>query len=210
MTDLYKQNQNAYDQIVQAYAARNHGAMPDNLVPLAQGLVQHLDRDGCLLEVGCGIGRDMAWFEAQGVRVIGFDLSSGMLAYAGNIVRSPLCQMNMCRIGFPSDYFDAVWCCASLLHLPKKMVPLALDEIKRVLKPGGMFVLSVQEGGGEGWEESYVPGVQRFFARYQVDEMRPMLSGSGFVIQEALAAHSGNRDWLSFVSFKAGFQSAGI
>ena len=166
MTDHYRQTQNAYDQIVQAYAQRNHGAVPENLVPLAQMLVRHIGPSGHVLEVGCGTGRDMAWFEAQGVRVTGIDLSSGMLAYARELVDGPLCQMNMCQIALPSGHFEGVWSAASLLHLPKRYVPQALQEIKRVLKPGGMLVLSVQEGGGEGWEESYVPGVQRFFARY--------------------------------------------
>ena len=198
MTD-YKQTQNAYDQIVQAYARRNHGAVPANLLPLAQMLVRHVSPSGQVLEIGCGTGRDMAWFELQGIRVTGIDLSAGMLTFARSLVHGPLCLMNMCQIGLSAGYFDGAWSAASLLHLPKQTAPQALREIKRVLKPGGMLVVSVQEGDGEGWEESYVPGVRRFFARYQGDEMAMMLSRAGFALRTCAAARGGRRDWLSYV-----------
>lgn len=197
--DVYNQVRTAYDQIVLEYAKRNHFKISANLVTLAQGLVEHVGQNCYILEVGCGTGRDMAWFESQGSIITGIDLSMGMLKYARQQVHSQLLSMNMRNLGFCNSCFDGAWCCASLLHLPKIEAALALQETRRILKFGGMLVLSIQEGNGEEWEESYVSGVKRFFARYQVDEMKDILSRSGFSVAKTDSSYDAPRAWLSFV-----------
>ena len=197
--DVYKQVQTGYDKIVLEYAKRNHSKMADNLVVLAQELIQHIGQNGHIVEIGCGTGRDIAWFESQSATITGIDLSMGMLQYARKNVHSDLFSMNMRYLGFCDSYFDGAWCCASLLHLPKTEAVFALQEIRRIVKSGGMLVLSVQAGNGEEWGESYVPGVKRFFARYQINEMRDILSKNGFSVRKTDSSRDGLREWLSFV-----------
>jgi len=197
--DVYKQVQAGYDRIVLEYAKRNHFKMADNLIALAQELCQQVGQNGHILEIGCGTGRDMAWFETQGVTVTGVDLSMGMLQYARKNVQGSLISMNMCKLAFPGSYFDGTWCCASLLHLPKTDAVFALQEIRRILKRDGILILSIQEGNSEEWEESYVPGVKRFFARYQSEEMKSILNQNGFIVIRAASSSERLRNWLSFV-----------
>lgn len=197
--DTFKQVQTAYDQMVLEYAKRNHSNMADNLVVLAHDLIQHIGQNGHIIEVGCGTGRDMSWFEAQKSIVTGIDLSMGMLSFARKEVHGDLASMNMRYLAFCNACFEGAWCCASLLHLPKTEAIHTLQEIRRVLKSGGMLVLSIQKGHGEGWEDSYVPEVKRFFARYQPDEMRNILLNNGFSIRKAGSSQEGNREWLSFM-----------
>jgi Methylase involved in ubiquinone/menaquinone biosynthesis len=197
--DVYKQVQTAYDKMVLEYAKRNHFNMADNLVVLGHELIQHVGQNGSLVDIGCGTGRDMAWFESRGVTITGIDLSMGMLVYARENVHGNLVSMNMRHLGFPNAYFDGAWCCASLLHLPKTEAALTLHEIRRILRSGGILILSIQEGNGESWEDSYVPGIKRFFARYQDDEMRNILSKNRFAILKADSSQEVDRKWLSFV-----------
>ena len=201
MTDISRHNQQAYDRIVLEYARRNHLGMPENLAALAGWMMEHVG-EGLILDGGCGTGRDMAYFEAHGARVVGADLSAGMLAYARSVAYGPLCQTDLRRLPFPPAVFDAAWYCASLLHFPRHELPLALAALRRVLKPGGLWVIEVQAGSGEGMEESYVPGVWRFFARYQPEEMRRILEDNGLPVDAVAANHSGGRDWLSFSGFR--------
>lgn len=196
MSDVATQVRAAYDQLVLAYASRNHGAMPDNVLRLAQRLARHVGV-GRVIDVGCGTGRDMAWFESQNLTVTGVDLSAEMLAYARHSVRGDLFNMNMCRLGFCDGSFDGAWCCASLLHLPKQEAGSALKEIRRVMKEGGMLALSLQEGNGEGWEEGYVPGVRRFFARYTAEELSIALEAAGFAASQIESVPDNGRRWLS-------------
>jgi len=197
--DVYKRVQTAYDQIVAEFAKRNHFNMADNLVALTHELIQHVGQNGKVVDVGCGTGRDMAWFESKGITVTGIDLSMGMLVYARENVLGDLVSMNMRNLGFCDAYFDGVWCCASLLHLPKTEAAYALQEMHRMLKPGGTLILSIQEGNGENWEGGFVPNVKRFFARYQADEMRNILSRKRFSILREDSGQTVDRKWLSFV-----------
>ncbi len=196
----YQKVQVAYDQIVFDFAKRNHFQMADNLVALAQETAQHIGQKGNLVDIGCGTGRDMAWFESQGIAITGIDLSMGMLAYARENVHGNLVSMNMRYLGFRDACFDGAWCCASLLHLPKAEAVYALQEIHRILKSGGWLILFVQEGNGEGWEEGVVPGIEHFFARYQGEEMQCMLSQNRFTVLETGSSQTPKKKWLSYVS----------
>jgi len=190
--------QAAYDRIAAEYG-RVNAVMPLELAALAQEMVHLVGSPAQILDIGCGHGRDMAWFEAQGMGVTGVDLSAGMLAQARQLVAGELIMMDMRNLAFQSAQFDGAWCCASLLHLPKHEVPCVLKEIHRILKLGGVLALTVQEGSGEGWEAGYGKSVKRFFARYEEREMKAFLSDGGFGVRNVSASRVGKRTWLAFV-----------
>ncbi len=190
----------AYDRIAPDYAAIN-GAMPPNLAVLNARFLAHLGPAARVLDLGCGPGRDMAWMEAQGIAVTGVDLSAGMLAQARTVVRGELRQMDMCHLDLPDGHFDGVWCCASLLHVPKARARLALAEMRRVLIPTGMLYLGIQEGAGEAWESGGPFGdVERLFARYTPDEADALLRDAGFNIIERGRGDAGTRHWLNVLA----------
>ncbi len=151
-----------------------------------------------ILDLGCGAGRDMAWLERLGVNAIGVDYSSSMLSQAHTQVNGPLLLMDMRHLGLRNRQFQGVWCCASLLHLPKSEAPLALIEMRRVLVPGGVLFLSVQQGSGEGWESCTYADVERFFSRYKQGEMAALLSECGFSLLESSSSQGRAHLWLQF------------
>src|SRR6266496_4582702 len=87
--------------------------------------------------------------------------------------------MDMVHLSFPNDAFDAVYALNSMLHLPKKEFPIALQNIRKVLKPNGLFFLGVYGGYDfEGiWEDdSYDP--KRFFALYSDEYLKQTVTES--------------------------------
>ena len=188
-----------YDQIATQYSSAN-AAMPEALAAEAQRFLQLTGPRALVLDVGCGTGRDVKWLTARGAIAVGCDISHGMLRQAGSRSGTPGIRLDMRRLGLPSGQFQGIWCCASLLHLPKDEAPQALTEMRRVLASGGVLFLSVQEGTGESNERCSYADVERWFARYTPDEVAALLRRCGFVILEQSCNVSGHRHWLQYLA----------
>lgn len=98
-----------------------------------------------VLDVGVGTGCNMPFYPA-GSEVVGIDASRGMLQRARERARAlgrevDLKQMNLLRLGFPDGSFDTVAVTFVLLCLPDELQRPALDELRRVLKPGGRILI---------------------------------------------------------------------
>jgi SAM-dependent methyltransferase len=189
----------AYDRIAPAYVERNGGPPPPDLVASADRFAASVPPGAWVLDLGCGPGIHTAWLRERGLRAVGGDLSTAMLDQARRFAGAPLVQLEMRSLPFPSGCFDGIWWMASLLHLPKAQAPTALAEAHRVLVPGGLLALDVQEGDGESWQDNYDTGLPRFFARYGSDEMAGMLEAAGFALSTRERNPAGSRTWLRFV-----------
>jgi SAM-dependent methyltransferase len=127
------------------------------------------ERKASLLEIGAGNGRDGHYFKQNDLQVICIDLSPEMVETCkekGLEAR----VMDFYHLDFPDQSFDAVWSMNCLLHVPKNDLPVVLSEIKRVLKPKGLFYVGVYGGYDfEGiWDEdTYTP--KRFFSFFTHD-----------------------------------------
>jgi ubiquinone/menaquinone biosynthesis C-methylase UbiE len=191
------QTRAAYDQIAARYAQAN-AAMPTELATAAARFRRLVGPEARVLDLGCGAGRDMAWLERLGLNIIGVDYSSGMLAHALVQANGPLLLMDIRHLGLRDLQFRGVWCCASLLHLPKSEAPQAFAEMRRVLVPGGVLFLSVQLGVGEVWERCSYADAERFFSRYEQSEMAALLSECGFTTIQSASNQGSARLWLQF------------
>ncbi len=114
--------------------------------PAARAAVRAVEACGArILEVGVGTGLSLGYY-GPGSEVHGIDLSEDMLRRARDkVVRRGLRHvrslqvMDACRVGFPDDSFDAVTAQFLITLVPNPEG--ALDEMARVLRPGGEIVL---------------------------------------------------------------------
>ena len=129
------------------------------------------------LELGAGTGKDSLFFQENGLDVTCVDLSPEMVKFCQQKGLSAQ-VMDMADLIFPPDSFDVVYSFNSLLHIPKVELPLVLENIKRVLKPNGLFHLGIygsdQESEGTWEDDSYTP--QRFFAFYSDEHLQEITS----------------------------------
>ena len=105
-----------YDQIAPAFA-RINAEMSENVLLAARKFIEIVPKKELCLDLGCGTGRDIAWFEQHQLRMIGADFSAGMLVQAKRVTTRPLVQMDMRKLGFAEQVFSGIWCNAALLHL---------------------------------------------------------------------------------------------
>lgn len=191
------QVQKAYDRIASVYEQQKSDALSPRLQHLANTIVERLEPQAQILDIGCGTGQDMAWFESQTMNLTGIDLSKSMLMFAKERTTGSLIQATMEHLPLRSHVFDAAWCCASLLHIPKQQAAIVLTELRRVVRRGGLVMISVQEGDSEEWNGGYVDGVLRFFARYTFEELRLLLQEHEFEILDYARETTTRRSWLT-------------
>lgn len=97
---------------------------------------------GRALDAACGTGRHAARLVALGHEVLGVDLTPEMLARAReNVPEASFTHGDLLAIPATDREFDLVVCGLALAHLPD--LDAAILELARVLRPGGLMVLSV-------------------------------------------------------------------
>jgi SAM-dependent methyltransferase len=136
---------NDYDSFAEAYSAENEASLINAYYERPAMLALAGDVAGRrILDAGCGSGPLFAALRERGALVTGFDSSAGMLEVARRRLGDDA-DLQLADLGgplpFPDDAFDDV--VASLvLHYLEDWGP-ALAELRRVLKPGGRLIASV-------------------------------------------------------------------
>jgi ubiquinone/menaquinone biosynthesis C-methylase UbiE len=146
-------------------------------------------------DVGCGPGNDTVRLRGLGLRTHGFDLSHAMLTsrdVPGQV------RADLRKLPLPDGALDGLWCIAVLLHLPRDMMPAALAEFHRVLRPGGLATISIAEGDGAGWESyPFQEGVpDRYFVYHSREAFTALITAAGFEILSATGART-HRNWVA-------------
>ena len=136
---------NDYDILAEAYTAENETSLINAYYERPAILALAGDVTGRrILDAGCGSGPLFAALRDRGAIVTGFDASTGMLEQARRRLGDGA-ALQVAALGsplpFPDGAFDDV--IASLvLHYLEDWGP-ALAELRRVLKPGGRLIVSV-------------------------------------------------------------------
>ena len=102
-----------------------------------------------ILDLGCGGGRDLASFSQRAFNAVGLDAALELARIARTTSGCPVIVGDILRLPFKDKSFDAVWASASLLHLHRDDIDIALGLIKSALVGGGLFFSSLKMGTGE-------------------------------------------------------------
>jgi SAM-dependent methyltransferase len=134
-----------YDDFADAYSAENESSLFNAYYERPEMLRLAGDVSGRrILDAGCGSGPLTAALRAKGAAVTGFDVSAAMVDLARQRLGDDV-DLHVADLGAPLPFADAEFddVVASLvLHYLKDWAgPLA--ELRRVLKPGGRLMVSV-------------------------------------------------------------------
>jgi SAM-dependent methyltransferase len=183
------------DLISRFYPASYYGATGAKFVPAVEWIVRlvgarhvralsrGLDDGARVLDVGCGRGVLLSALARRGFEAHGFEVSPSAAAGVDPraIVRF---GENLQDADYPSGHFDQVIVWHVLEHLPEPRQ--TLDEIRRILKPGGRLVVAVPNYSslqsrcfGAGWFHLDPP---RHLFHFPAAGLRELVESTGFRI----------------------------
>ncbi|MBS1789311.1 MAG: class I SAM-dependent methyltransferase [Acidobacteria bacterium] len=142
---------------------------------------------GC--DLGCGPGQVAHYLRSIGANACGIDLSAQMVRQAQRLNPDiPFQQGNMLALtNVAESFYGGTAAFYSIIHIPKSSVIDALREIKRVLRPQGVLLLTFHIGNQivqleQWWEKP----VHLEFIFYETEEMKGYLQKAGFDLLEVI------------------------
>ncbi|QSX34808.1 class I SAM-dependent methyltransferase [Shewanella avicenniae] len=136
-------NNNYYNQNAQAFF---DGTIAVDMAPLYQRFEPYLPAHAKVVDAGCGSGRDTRYFLSRGHDVSAFDASEAMVMLASESSGHKIWHSSFLEFQLPTATQDAVWACASLLHVPTDELTATFMHIAQWLKPDGILYCSFKYG----------------------------------------------------------------
>jgi len=127
-----------------------------------------LPEGASILDLGCGSGRDSAYFLSCGYDVTMLDASYEMCNLASIHTGQEVLNLSYENMDF-YNVFDGIWACASLVHIPRNRIDGILQKIIRALKINGIMYMSFHYGDFEGIREG------RYFTDYRGRTLRELI-----------------------------------
>ena len=182
--------QTSYDQVAAEYAEKFKYEMDQK--PFDRACLDRLALEvgnlGPICDMGCGPGQIARYLHRKGVDTLGVDISPRMVTEARRLnPEIHFHQGDMLSLPDAENSWGGIAAFYCIIHIPREKIIDALREMKRVLKPGGMLLLTFHIGDeikhlDEWWDKP----VNLDFIFYQPAEMETWLQEAGYELEEAL------------------------
>lgn len=160
--------------------------------------LQYIQPGGLILDLGCGAGRDTKYFLNRGFRVEAVDGSEEICraasAYTGIEVRQMLFQDL-----HEQNRYNGIWACASILHLPRKILPQMFQQMRDALQRNGVIYASFKEGTFEGYRDG------RYYTDRTEESLQDILNqAEGLTAEELWTSgdvreDKGDQKWINMI-----------
>lgn len=140
-------------------------------IELLARLFDRIPKTATILDAGCGEGVMVDELRRRGYTAVGVDRDYA----SADVIRGDILSLP-----FENGHFDVVMFLDVIEHLPFEQQPRALRELRRVLKPGGMLILTI-------------PNLAHLYSR-----MRFLLSGK-LKRTASIEKHPGDRPIAEFL-----------
>lgn len=116
-----------------------------DMASLYQPFCDELPSQACILDLGCGSGRDTLAFKNKGYTVVAMDYSKALVQQSTALTGLQVLHASFYDL-VESDHYDGVWACASLLHCERDKLLDVLRRIHRALRCTGICYMSFKYG----------------------------------------------------------------
>lgn len=155
-----------------------------------------------ILDLGCGPGRDLAYFRSLGHEAVGLDGSKELAAMARAHSGCEVWHQDFLAMRLPPKRFDGIFANASLFHVPSAELPRVLNELRAALKDRGVLFSSNPRGDNEEGMSG-----ERYGCYHDLESWRRFVGAAGFVELKHYYRPAGlpcdRQPWLATVWRKA-------
>jgi SAM-dependent methyltransferase len=201
--DVTSLNRATYDRIAVRYAEDTRRKQSDEagwLSALEGDFLARLPPGALVADLGCGPGVDGARLAQNGLRVVGMDLSAGMLSLAASRLEGRVAQADLRAVPLRPGRLDGIWCVAALLHVPEDRTDQVLRDLRRAVRSGGALVLVTALGDSARFEDvPYAAGERRWFVYRSPAGLGEQLHLAGWTVRKQ-AQIAGNRRWVAILA----------
>lgn len=161
-----------------------------------------LSIDACILDFGCGSGRDAKYFLDKGYLVEATDGSAELCKRASEYTGIRVKQMLFEEID-ESKKYDGIWACSSILHLDKRALKDVLKKMAAALKANGVVYTSFKYGDFEGERNG------RYFTDFTLEAFEeymqevPELQIEEYWITDDVRPRRSEEKWLNLILRKS-------
>jgi len=137
-----------YDRMAEHYwiGTRDHD-VSQNYAALLEGIKR--EPPYSILDLGCGPGRDLRYFDSLGHEAVGLEGSKELVEMARRYSGCEVLHQDFITLELPKSCFDGVFANASLFHVPSQELPQVLRALHASLKPDGVLFCSNPRGNNE-------------------------------------------------------------
>ncbi|KKQ94925.1 MAG: hypothetical protein UT66_C0004G0026 [candidate division CPR2 bacterium GW2011_GWC1_39_9] len=168
--EIYASTIKTYENISESFSDTRNRAWPEFEI-----IKKYLKSGQKVLDIGCGNGRFLNYQEAD-INYYGVDPSSKLLEIAKKKHQKAIFKKgDFLNLPFGDNFFDIVVSIAAYHHVPSVNLRIkALNDVKRVLKKDGLFILTV-------WD-LYQPKYEKFIVKNQEQAQKKGLEvGDSFI-----------------------------
>lgn len=194
--DANRKTVQAYDVYAETYAKNTaEGTTPTASISVER-FIAEVRPGGHVLEVASGPGWDADRMEAHGLDVRRTDASQGFIAVQakrGKTVEA----LNLIAddLGGPYDGLVALYV---MQHIPRDAVDGLIGRMAAALEPGGVLLLSFQDGEGESVENGASGDYHVML--WPRETMLGMLASHGLKVEWERADADSDLNWLSVIA----------
>jgi len=183
--------QNSYDRVAENYAEQFRDEMDKKPFDrkMLDWLAEKVGDLGVICDMGCGPGQIARYLHSQGVEVCGVDLSPAMVRQAQGLNPDiPFERGDMLTLADVADNsYGGIAAFYSIVHIPRRKMVRALQELKRVLCPKGVLLLTFHIGREiKHLDEFLDKEVSLDFFFFETEEVKDYLRTAGFEVEEAI------------------------
>ena len=131
-----------YENNAKHYATKTFSA---NMSEQYQRFLPLIKKNAKILDVGSGSGRDACYFQKYGYQVTALEPSKNLCRKIQKVFYGETVCLDIQNYR-PTERYDAIWACASLIHLQEKEVLYFFEKIDLYLKKNGIVYISGKNG----------------------------------------------------------------